>query len=201
MIKLIINTSESKQDKTSFGGAPVCESGQSFNWPTCRTCDLPMQYLGKIATDLGLEQIFMCQNDPGCCDEWEADGGGNAVLVCGSQNVVAVVPPAQGETTRNCEHGAEITEVDADNYDDARDRWAEQHEGNYRQVLGQLYGTPKWLQADETPICSGCGGKMRFVAQLEQGPDWETEMNFGGGGCGYLFDCKCNNSAKFLWQC
>ena len=43
---------------------------------------------------------------------------------------------------------------------------------------------------------------MRFLAQLEEGPDWRTEMNFGGGGCGYVFDCTCRSgSAKLLWQC
>jgi hypothetical protein len=41
---------------------------------------------------------------------------------------------------------------------------------------------------------------MRFVAQLEQGPDSASEMNFGGG-CAYVFDCGCGaHAAKMLWQ-
>ena len=36
---------------------------------------------------------------------------------------------------------------------------------------------------------------MRFVAQLEEGPDHRTAMNFGGG-VGYLFDCKEGKTAK-----
>ncbi|WP_261365043.1 hypothetical protein [Anatilimnocola floriformis] len=40
---------------------------------------------------------------------------------------------------------------------------------------------------------------MNFLAQLEEGP--EPAMNFGGGGCAYVFDCGCgNHSAKLLWQ-
>ncbi|GAA5138512.1 hypothetical protein GCM10023339_79590 [Alloalcanivorax gelatiniphagus] len=54
----------------------------------------------------------------------------------------------------------------------------------------QLFGEPLWLQAEEVPDCDRCGRAMEFLAQLaqlEQGPDWRTEMNFGGGGVAYLF--------------
>jgi hypothetical protein len=27
-------------------------------------------------------EIFMCQNDPGMCDEWSATAGGNRALLC-----------------------------------------------------------------------------------------------------------------------
>jgi hypothetical protein len=68
-------------------------------------------------------------------------------------------------------------------------------------VLGMVKGEPFWLQGDETPICNTCSQPMKLLAQLEVGPEYETEMNFGGGGCAYLFDCKECESAKFLWQC
>jgi hypothetical protein len=201
MIKLIVNEDKVVVNGTSFGGRPVHEEGHNFDWPICKSCNLPMQFLGKIETDLGLEQIFMCQNNPGCCDEWEANSGGNSVLISNVKNPVFVVSPSEGEVIRACEHGAKVVEIEAENYDDARVQWTEQTGNGMRQVLGQLFGEPLWLQNDETPECSVCGKAMRFVAQLEQGPDGKTEMNFGGGGCAYLFDCRCKNTAKFLWQC
>ena len=33
-----------------------------FEWPACKICGFQMQFQGKIATDLGLELIFMCTN-------------------------------------------------------------------------------------------------------------------------------------------
>ena len=41
---------------------------------------------------------------------------------------------------------------------------------------------------------------MRFVAQLEEGPDHITAMNSSGGGAAYLFDCKEGKTTKFLWK-
>ena len=76
--------------------------------------------------------------------------------------------------------------------DNARENW----KGNKRDVLGQLYGEPSWIQGDETPECDCCNKPMRFVAQLEEGPDHRTAMNFGGGGVAYLFDCKQGKTAK-----
>ena len=68
-------------------------------------------------------------------------------------------------------------------------------------MLGQLAGAPSWLQGDETPVCAACQNRMRFVAQLEEGPDHNTAMNFGGG-CAYVFDCSCGAATgKMLWQC
>lgn len=201
MIKLLIYSEKSDMQGISFGGLPVRREGTHLEWPLCKSCELPMQYLGKIATDIGLEQIFMCQNEPGCCEEWEPDSGANAVIILESSDLEHAEAPADGEAIRNCQHGAEIVEIEAENYDKARVKWQEESGLAMRQVLGQINGEPLWLQQDETPTCSGCGNKMRFVAQLEQGPDWETEMNFGGGGCAYLFDCSCNGSGKFLWQC
>ena len=43
---------------------------------------------------------------------------------------------------------------------------------------------------------------MQMVAQLEEGPENRTGMNFGGRGSAYVFRCGCaHGSAKMLWQC
>lgn len=42
---------------------------------------------------------------------------------------------------------------------------------------------------------------MSFMAQSEEGRDHRTEMNFGGGGCGYTSACAPCKEGSFLWQC
>ena len=198
MIKLLINTPSKEQlsNKTSFGGLPVKGVDQNIEWPKCETCSSEMEYQGKIKTDIGLELIFMCQNDPGMCDEWDANEGGNKVLIIADENLEYFNPETETNTTRNTEYSATTFEIEADNYDEAREKCEE----NPRDILGALYGEPDWIQNDETPNCDCCNEKMRFVAQLEEGPDHKTAMNFGGG-VGYLFDCKKNKTGNFLWQC
>ncbi|GGN23386.1 hypothetical protein GCM10011609_76180 [Lentzea pudingi] len=67
-------------------------------------------------------------------------------------------------------------------------------------VLGRLGGEPDWLQDDETPACPTCATRMTFAAQLEEGYDFSTAANFGGGGRGYVFHCRPCGNAAFLWQ-
>ncbi|GAB1267007.1 hypothetical protein NBRC116493_02600 [Aurantivibrio infirmus] len=202
MIKLLVNNSDrAEMSETSFGGKPVKNIGEDFHWPKCSCCKLPMQFLGKLRVDEELHQIFMCQNDPGMCDDWDANGGGNTVVVIKPFEVAFVQEPTEGETLRETEHSAKVVSVDGNDYEAARSEWAEKNGISPREVLGQVSGEPCWIQGNETPNCTACNKPMEFVAQLEQGPDWKTEMNFGGGGVAYSFRCRCNGSAKFLWQC
>lgn len=92
MIKLLINNSDrAEMSGTSFGGKPVKNVDEDFHWPKCSCCKLPMQFLAKIRVDEELHQIFMCQNDPGMCDDWDANGGGNTKLyVC--RNILLARP-------------------------------------------------------------------------------------------------------------
>lgn len=198
MIKLLINDNSKSMviDDSSFGGLPVTEIGKTIGWPKCKTCGAEMQYQGKIKTDIGLELIYMCNNDPGMCDEWSAEGGGNKVIIINSDKLEFIKAIDRKLSLRETEYGVKLVEVEAADYDSARESWS----GNRREVLGQLYGEPIWLQGDETPNCDCCDKPMRFVAQLEQGPDYKTEMNFGGG-VAYLFDCIKDRIGKFLWQC
>ena len=190
---------------TAFGGLPAAPAGQALDWPTCRACQGPMQFLGQLGLPVPdgdapaavdeLALLFMCQNDPGCCDEWDANAGGNAVRVVLATDLKAQSAPASGETQRDVRHGARLTHT-ALGYDQAR--------GDFppRAVLGMVGGEPSWLQGDETPDCDACGQPMRFLAQLEEGPEHASEMNFGGG-CAYVHLCRCAETAKakLLWQC
>ena len=196
-IQLMIHLSEKDNNlkESSFGGLPVKHMGSSFDWPKCKSCNSDLQYQGKVRTDLGLELIFMCVSDPGMCEDWEPDSGGNAVLIVEDGDLESVEPPVP-EAVRDTAYGVKLVDIDSSDYDQAREDWGEKR----REVLGQMFGSPSWIQGDETPVCPHCGESMRFVAQLEEGPDYQTAMNFGSGAA-YLFDCPKDRLGKFLWQC
>lgn len=205
MTTLLIHTPEypaGPSAQTVFGGLPSAPHGR-LSWPSCEICGGNMQFLGQIhAEEDELLLLFMCQNDPGCCEEWDANEGGNKVLVVGTQDLQLVPAPKQGETVRPVRYGSVQVECAEEDYDEARDAWADASGTSGREILGQLGGEPGWIQADDTPDCDECGEPMQFVAQLEEGPDMETAMNFGSGGSAYVFRCSCSrHSAKFLWQC
>jgi hypothetical protein len=189
--------------ETKFGGQPSAPAGE-LSWPVYKSCDGHMQFLGQLRPGDSEELLllFMCQNDPGGCEEWDPNDGGNAVVGVPAADLALVKPPAEGDVVRPVRHGATTATVAGDNYEQAREHWAAGHDVSPREVLGQLGGAPSWLQGDEVPECDGCNQPMDFAAQLEQGPDWQTEMNFGGGGSAYVFRCTCaNGGAKMLWQC
>ena len=193
---------------TLFGGSPALPRGTPFKWPVCKSCDGNMQFLGRISVpadesrESRFVQIFMCQNDPGCCNEWDPAAGGNFVLVTPSAAIEAVEVPQTGLTLRETTYGAMIVSLSTPDYESARREWSAANARPTREVLGQIFGAPAWIQGDETPTCADCGRSMEFLAQLEEGPDWRTEMNFGGGGCAYVFECSCGSSiGKLLWQC
>jgi hypothetical protein len=207
LISLLINDS-ANEDQTEnlirFGGKPSAPGG-ILQWPTCTSCQGNMQFLGQLAPhaqdgEESLLLLFMCQNNPGLCDEWDGDSGGNLVIVVARKCLGLVEPPTTGETIRSVSHSASITNVESEDYDNAREVWAGSTGISARNVLGQIGGQPAWLQGEEVPLCDQCGKSMSFVAQLEEGPDYQTAMNFGGG-CAYIYRCGCDaGQAKMLWQ-
>ncbi len=185
--------------ETRFGGQPAV--GDGFAWPCCASCGGNMQFQGQIRPEGAqhLLLLFMCANHPGECDQFLADGGGNAVIAVRAQALHHATPPASGETLRATRHGARTERVAAPDYTAAYAAYGERA-GRRRDVLGQLGGQPDWLQSEAAPHCDACAAPMQFVAQLESGPDHASEMNFAGG-CGYLFECRCAGvSGKFLSQ-
>ncbi|MBN9419421.1 MAG: DUF1963 domain-containing protein [Candidatus Eremiobacteraeota bacterium] len=166
-----------------LGGLPLAPAGTE--WPVCANCDGAMQFIAQL--DLGERSllVFMCQNDPGLCDEWAATGGGNRALLVARRGLVEMAAPSSGVTTLGAEFYGQLAETAP--------------EGTRRVVLGIWGGEPDWLQGDDTPRCPGCEQEMSFVAQLEEGPDHRYSANFGGG-CGYAFACDGCEQALFLWQ-
>ena len=202
-LMIYAGTAPADAPATRTGGLPLVPAG--FGWPTCRECEGPMQFLAQIRLDdldprdAGLLSIFMCQNDPGLCDEWDPTAGGNAAYVFPAEGLAPAAVPTDGETLLAEVSAVRLVVVEAPDYDAARDHWATVPDRR-REVLGQVGGEPGWLQQDETPDCPGCGTAMSFVAQLEEGHDHRTDINFGGGGCGYGFRCTDCATAAFLWQ-
>lgn len=206
MIQLLLCSegfTEGASDQTRFGGVPSAGPGD-FPWPICREGGGNMQFLGQIrprnpaSGDLLL--LFICQNDDQC-SEWEADAGSNAVIAVPVGDLAPVQPPAAGVVVRNTRYGAAVAAVAATGYEEARAAWRSETGLAPRRILGQLAGEPEWLQGDETPTCDACHKPMQLVAQLEEGPEADTAMNFGGG-CADVFQCTCDGArAKLLWQC
>jgi hypothetical protein len=142
----------------------------------------------------------MCQNEPGLCQEWDPSAGGNKALLFQTDALApAAVPP--GDNTLLPEAcGVSLYTTESASYDEASDSWSHAEGRPVEEVLGQLGGEPDWLQNDETPACPSCSTPMGFVAQLDEGHDHTSAINFGGG-YGYAFTCEPCGQAAFLWQC
>ena len=190
---------------TSIGGRPLAPI--NTNWPVCKICHHPMQFLAQLQLASVPEVqshsdqvllLFQCQNQPGLCDEWEPNSGGNAAVLVASNDRLPLQVPA-GETLLSAESKVQYVPYAAVNGGTTPDdRYCEEIDAWKSQVLGKLGGEPLWIQSNETPTCT-CGSEMTFVAQLEERGG--GGINFGGGA-GYAFVCRtCRNQARFLWQC
>ncbi|GAA1075901.1 MULTISPECIES: hypothetical protein [Kitasatospora] len=199
---------------TRTGGVPLAPAGTA--WPHCATCGGPMQFLAQVLLDdLGrhtgtgaadgraLLALFMCQNDPGGCQEWDARAGGNlALLLPVGGSGPLPLPPLPDDHDEDDGDPRQLGAVRAVAYrpDPGGDYEAARLGRPDEALLGQLGGGPAWLQYDQTPDCPSCDRAMAMVVQLEEGPDHLTAMNFGSGSA-YAFACEPCGSAAFLWQC
>lgn len=185
---------------TRIGGVPLAPV--VFSWPDCAQCQGPMKFLAQVflddlepeaaTVDRAVLSIFMCQNEPGLCDEWDPGSGGNRAFLFSRGDLTAALVPDKGETLLTESWGIDYVTTDAP---------ADLAMLGGDSILGQLGGAPVWLQGDETPRCQVCAVQMTFIAQLEEGRDGSEAMNFGGGGIGYAFACESCGQASFLWQC
>jgi hypothetical protein len=157
-------------------------------------------YLQEVAPELGIAStllVFQCQNDPGMCDEWDADAGGNRALLVQNGSAIEMVVPA-GPTTLSSATKVALKSSAGEPENERLDAYLSAVASD-PEILGMAGGEPTWLQGEETPVCV-CGQRMRFVAQIDSGAS--EEINFGDGGIGYSFICtECPAQARFLWQC
>ncbi|MEU7605642.1 DUF1963 domain-containing protein [Streptomyces sp. NPDC041003] len=179
---------------TRTGGTPLAPAGTA--WPTCASCAAPLQFLAQIhlgdlpghtAPTPGVLALFMCANRPGQCEQWSPTAGGNLALLLPADRLEPVRPPDEADQDL-LGLGAVRAAVPAPTAPATA------------TILGRLGGTPDWLQYDETPDCPTCARPMDFAAELTEGPDPVTAMNFGSGRA-YVHTCTPCGRAALLWQC
>ena len=161
--------------------------------PKCRECNSTMKHVFTLDLENHPDedlreagkaiQVFQCQNDPGMCDDWDAESGANAAYV--REKSIAI--------SGRSDEGLLLKED-----------MSIEDEGQFIKLLesdakciGKMGGDPMWIQGDETPACD-CGNPMRFVAQVDERAC--DDFNFGGAGCSYSYMCPECKTAKFLWQ-
>jgi uncharacterized protein YwqG len=204
MPKLLIEGASGSSSAT-VGGRPVAPIGVA--WPTCKTCDGPMQFIAQLplaeCDEVAPKRssqtllIFQCQNDPGMCDEWDAESGGNLAMIVQAEGGVPLEVP-EGETLLPSESRLRFEAYQSKDGESPDDAYCEAADAPDSKVIGKMGGDPLWIQNDETPTCQ-CGATMSFVCQLEDRGG--GGINFGDAGAGYAFVCPdCSDQARFLWQ-
>ncbi|WP_371591704.1 hypothetical protein [Streptomyces virginiae] len=197
-------------DVPRTGGVPLAPAG--FAWPLCG-CGGPLQFFAHLPVEDGVLSVFLCQNDPGACEFWDASSSANRVYLFPREELRPVAVPEAGLTllpavaairthvvTIDPEDACDEEGIEPDAYDLARSGWKwepEERFGKQREVLGSLGGSPSYLEDDRLPVCPSCTGTMEFAAHLEEGITRETAMNLGGQ-LGYVFVCRPCREGAFL---
>lgn len=169
-----------------LGGMPVAFPAE--RWPHCSACEGAMSFIAQFnhhpqAVDLGASgrtlYIFMCQQDPGMCEDWYADGGANACLLLDhheqqTDTVYTIDAPLQGDTVPIhawLRRESQLTPQEAhilahQDYPESMSKeelsalWKKKISGNTH-----MGGIPDWIQgADE-----GYRPGWEFVGQIESG--------------------------------
>lgn len=197
-------------DVPRTGGVPLAPAG--FAWPLCG-CRGPLQFFAHLPVEDGVLSVFLCQNDPGACEFWDASSSANRVYLFPREELRPVAVPEAGLTllpatsairthvvTIDPEEACDEEGIEPDAYDLARSGWKREPEerfGEQREVLGSLGGSPSYLEDDRLPVCPSCTATMEFAAHLEEGRTRETAMNLGGQ-LGYVFVCRPCREGAFL---
>jgi len=208
-----------------FGGSPVLF--HSIEWPKCSFCgqeleflvQVPLQEPIRLSNQFYMAYVFMC---PGKFDErgwltchtWEPNSGANLVLLQRKEITTTIYE----HPSEYPDYEAKLTLTQEAVIDNSSDVNLDEEILETVHETTKLGGTPLWLQFNEKPNCPNCGGKMKFIAQLDavldgrlpaDSKEWDTGkfkfFHFGGDdGLAYLFLCEneCDpTGVSFLWQC
>jgi len=131
-------------------------------WPICACCKKPQTLLAELHHDhwrlnLGAAGrvlfVFHCAHDPGMCDDWDQDSGGNAVFVVESSSL-----------------GSGLTRppVETPVYPEARILfWTELDDGIPSQLTPSFFSDQLYLSVDESVI-----NQVRMSTKLGSVPAW-----------------------------
>ncbi len=181
---------------TRLGGRPLAPP--RFEWPHCKSCSHPLQFLAQVrlrdvdaAWPDRLLLLFACATPDTYCEVGRADSDGNHVACVETLGSSPLSPPAP-QSLRRIE-GVSLVPFESD-YEAAREEMGTAT----RFVYGQV-GEPATSVSGFVPDCGSCQEPMRFVAQLEEGPDAETQFPFNGT-TGFAYVCsKCfEHAAMFV---
>jgi hypothetical protein len=198
---------------TRVGGPPLLLAGSE--WPRCKMCSGPLQFLAQVRRQHRLIAIFQCAQNPGSCASDSATAGANRAIVMRARDPLApLAPPADAhDVLLSRVDGVELVRFEYRTYPDDPDGRDRQDDDPPREDLGARYVELRrrsrdiigligphadWVQHEEIPSCR-CGKPMRFLLQLEDRAG--GGINFGDIGCGYVFACDTCSEALFLWQC
>ncbi|RCW45069.1 uncharacterized protein DUF1963 [Halopolyspora algeriensis] len=179
---------------TKFGGQPVWLDGPM--WPLSAESGRPMRFLGQIrllGDPVRLAYLFLTENfdEDDVTDTSEPRGGENAFFAQpGEPAEFHRVAGIRSGPTFGPDHRVELTPhpaaSEANGADDVND------------FASRLWGTPRWLQDEETPDEPGT---WRFVLQLDSTDDLPFDVSFGEDGVGYAFLDENTGQGRFCWQC
>lgn len=188
---------------TKFGGMPCLI--QKNEWPRSKLTGKLMKFICQIRLEKnlfnGLEDkivYLFLTDDINVTNTYDPEGGENAVLIK-SINECKIsrlnLFPSKGPSLDN-EFKTEISYKEEPEFD--TEEWKEEQYDEYvRSVEGnKIAGSPAYVERNEPVIEKG----WRLLLQIDSS-DTPFEIDFGGGGVGYLFINSDCSKGKFLWQC
>ncbi len=190
-----------------FGGTP--DFLVTEQWPTCRTCKLPMTFIGQLPVGpealvrypvIGRLFVFLCNSKLAKCDTWAPTSGGSAVFV--QPNAQPSMPvPSQHPTLLLAKAYAVDTEVLPSVHVPPRGTEEQDRYGAavHMRFQVQVGGFADWVQTPIEIACS-CGAPTELLMQFET---FDEVIRLGEAGRAYVFGCKARHApdAFFLeWQ-
>ena len=215
---LTLATQPINEPVTKIGGAPVFF--QQTEWPLCRECSQPLQFLAQFRLDQPLPlarryqmaYVFMCAE---CNSTYDPESGTNAVLLQ-SEDTDTFVEPGLNPLL---EFTAELVYREEPVLDEGMEPETWDRLAARVSEETKIGGTPRWVQFEEIPACPQCSGRTNYTAQINEllidpaqqvvtrmwdEPAQQIILEFGDAGRSYIFLCakECApRGAAFLWQC
>ncbi|MEV7414722.1 hypothetical protein [Streptomyces sp. NPDC089919] len=160
---------------TRLGGLPLAPAGTE--WPVCAACSGPLQFIAQVVPgDGSVLAVFMCANDPGSCQEWDAWAGANKAFVFPAEGLRAMpLPPLPAAADAE----DDTADDDADEADDEDEDYADEDDDEEVRVLGAVRAAvsvvvPGTGYDEACDAWAGSSGRAEreVLGQLGGEPEW-----------------------------